>query len=131
MGTRIHPMPGEPFCDACHLGNDEPCGDEHRQWAPNWSEIAAERDQIRADLAESRAEAAKYKVEVARLNLAIVNRTTPTETMRLLAGELKSVRDALKRYGEHRWKCAISRAIRENKMCPACDCGWNEARKAQ
>ena len=32
MGTRIHPQPGEPFCDACHLGNDESCSQEHSDW---------------------------------------------------------------------------------------------------
>ena len=32
MGTRIHPQPGEPFCDRCHLGNDVPCEPEHRAW---------------------------------------------------------------------------------------------------
>jgi hypothetical protein len=32
MGTRLHPAPGEPFCDACHMGNDEPCSQEHQDW---------------------------------------------------------------------------------------------------
>ena len=32
MGTRIHPEPGEPFCDACHLGEDVECTQGHEDW---------------------------------------------------------------------------------------------------
>ena len=32
MGGRSIPAPGEPYCEACHLGNDEPCHPEHKAW---------------------------------------------------------------------------------------------------
>jgi hypothetical protein len=33
MGSRIHPMPGEPFCPACHASDDVPCSAKHKAWA--------------------------------------------------------------------------------------------------
>lgn len=32
----------------------------------------------------------------------------------------------LRVYGDHRWKCAVSRALRDEQLCPPCDCGWQE-----
>ena len=86
----------------------------------------------------------QYKTEVARLNKAVVTRTEPTETMRLLATELKRTSDALDLYGDHKWKCSISKALRKKERdtglgrrievaiaappahYPPCDCGWRE-----
>jgi hypothetical protein len=43
-----------------------------------------------------------------------------------LLDELERQKAHLREYGEHRWKCAVSIAIRKDKICPACDCGWQE-----
>lgn len=35
-------------------------------------------------------------------------------------------RERLKPWLDHRYKCAVNRAIREDRVCPPCDCGWDE-----
>ncbi len=34
------------------------------------------------------------------------------------------LKELLWTYGEHRWKCEVSTAIREQRKIGACDCGW-------
>jgi hypothetical protein len=48
-----------------------------------------------------------------------------------LRAENARLRDALRKYGEHRWKCDVTRYIRGSsarvRSGPVeCDCGWQE-----
>jgi len=38
MSTRIHPLPDEPFCAACHGGDSTPCSAEHQAYAQRHTE---------------------------------------------------------------------------------------------
>ena len=60
MSTRIHPQPGEPYCDNCHGGGDDSvtCNAAHVAWANGF--MGHELATLRSEVARLREALVRY-----------------------------------------------------------------------
>ncbi|KKM69511.1 hypothetical protein LCGC14_1450130 [marine sediment metagenome] len=81
-----------------------------------------ERDEARAEVRQLRAEL--HAARIAEPDSEAYRQATGN--WQDMAAEVTRQKAHLHKYGEHKWKCAVSVAIRNEKLCPPCDCGWQE-----